>query len=537
MRLAGSPAAQIFTEYAMYMRTLSLVLGVSALGPAAAHAQTAPLPAPAPAAAAPTEPPSSEPAPAGATVATAPAGPSLEDRLRQLEEEVKQLRAAQVPAPAAAPDPTPSEPFAWGDFTWLNGGSRQSSRLLDNKYFTPQIDVDVNYTYSFNHPIDNTVVGSTALARNNELEISFLGIGGDAHLGNVRARVWLQYGTRSTVVPRNDISPLRGQFDLQTAYRYLSETYAGYHFNKLHGINLDVGIFMSYVGLFSYTNFENWAYQPSFTSDNTPWFFNGARLQIFPTDRLKVELWLINGWQSYAKFNELPGAGYQIFYAPREWVKIVFNGYVGTDTQDHPGRVRVHSDNSLLIRYHNRPSSKGLSRAAFSATFDLGFEEGDGVAAFRGSGQEGSCTNATPCEQDFVSGMIYNRLWFSKNLLGWTFGGGFIHNPGRYLVLVPTGVAATTFDTNPGTRFDGWDVSTTFDWMPTENLTWRFEVVHREASVPYFNGPGGVTGPDGYKSGGLYNPDGLITTAIPPGWTPDLAKQETRVLFALLFRL
>jgi len=147
--------------------------------------------------------------------------------------------------------------------------------------------------------------------------------------------------------------------------RYLSEAYAGYHWNKLHGINLDVGLFFSYVGLFSYTQFENWGYQASFTSDNTPWFFNGARLQIFPTDRLKVEIWLINGWQTYGKFNEAPGVGYQIRYAPREWMNLVFNGYVGTDTQDHPGRVRFHSDNSFLLRYYNHPNAFGLSRGAF----------------------------------------------------------------------------------------------------------------------------------------------------------------------------
>ena len=44
----------------------------------------------------------------------------------------------------------------------------------------------------------------------------------------------------------------------------------------------DAGIFMSYVGLFSYYNFDNWAYQPSYVSSNTPWFFNGMRVQIFP---------------------------------------------------------------------------------------------------------------------------------------------------------------------------------------------------------------------------------------------------------------
>ncbi len=463
---------------------------------------------------------------------------SLEDRLREVERQLQELKAQQVANAPPKPEPSgPPGPFEWGDFTWMNGNNRQTSNILESKYFAPQLDVDVNYTYSFNHPIDNTVVGSTALARNNELEISFIGLGGDFHAANVRARLMLQYRTRTTVVPRNDLSTNRGQFDLATAYRYISEGYVGYHLNWLKGVNVDAGIFMSYVGLFSYDNFENWAYQPSYTSDNTPWFFNGGRIQIYPTDRLKVEIWIINGWQSYAKFNELPGVGYQLKYAPREWMNMVFNGYVGTDTQDHPGRVRFHSDNSFLLRYYNHPNSNGLSRAAFSVTFDLGFEQGDGVAAFSGSGHEGSCTHATPCEQDFVSGMAYNRLWFWKNQLGWTVGGGFIHNPGRYLVLVPTGIAATTFDTNPGTKFDGWDISTTFDWMPTENITFRFEVVHRATEEDYFAGRGGVTGPDGYKCGGLYSADTAVNTCAPPGWAPDLVKSETRLIAALIFRI
>jgi hypothetical protein len=453
---------------------------------------------------------------------------SIEERVRALEDQLRQLRAtapgAPPPTPASPPAPA-AEPFAFGDFTWMNGTSRQHSRALDTRYFTPQLDLDVNYTYSFAHPNDDTVVGSTALARNNEFEISYVGLGGDLHYDHIRARLMLQYGTRATVVPRNDLSVLRGQFDLATAYRYITEGYAGYHFDALRGINLDVGIFMSYVGLFSYNNFENWAYQPSFTSDNTPWFFNGARLQIFPTDRLKVEIWLINGWQTYAKFNNLPGVGFQIRYAPREWLSLVLNGYVGTDTQDHAGRVRVHSDNSLLVRYMNRPGSR-LSRGALSFTFDVGFEQGDGVVGFGGSGKEGGCSTAAPCEQNFISGMAYHRLWFFHDRIGWTVGGGFIHNPGRYLVLLPTGAAGAAFDTAPGSQFDGWDVSTTLDYMPEEHQTWRLEVVHREASVPYFAGPGGVTSPDGYQN-----------TPIPFGWAPDQRRSETRLILAVLVRI
>jgi hypothetical protein len=416
-----------------------------------------------------------------------------------------------------------AEPFAFGDFTWLNGNSRQHASILDSKYFTGEVLLDANYTASNRHPIDHTVVGSTALARDNEFQLSLAGIGGDFHYEHARARLLLQLGTRATVVPRNDFSVLHGQYDLISAYRYFSEANAGYHFDVWNGINVDAGIFMSYVGLFSFYNAENWAYQPSFTSDNTPWFFNGLRVQTFPTDRLKVELWLVNGWQSYAKFNNGIGIGFQILYRPEEWISVLSNEYYGTDAQDHPDRIRFHSDNSVLLRYFNAPGHT-LHRAALSITGDIGDESGGGVSGFHGN-------DAGPA-QYFVSGMAYNRLWFGNDHFGWTFGGGFIHNPGRYLVLLPTGLANpasnpnSVFTANAGDEFAGWDCSTTFDWLPDEFQTWRVELVHREAGVPYFAGPGGVTSADGYTN-----------TAVATGWTPDLVKDETRIIVAILMRI
>jgi hypothetical protein len=411
-----------------------------------------------------------------------------------------------------------SEPFAWGDFTWLNGNDRRHTALLDSKYFTGEFLLDANYTASNHSPTDHTVVGSTALAKDNEFQVSLVTMGGDFHYDNVRGRILLQLGTRATVVPRNDFSVYHGQYDLSTAYRYFSEGYGGYHFDVWHGINVDAGIFMSYVGLFSY-NAENWAYQPSFTSDNTPWFFNGLRVQTFPTDRLKVELWLINGWQSYAKFNNGPGMGFQILWRPEEYLQILSNDYLGTDTQDHRDRTRYHTDNSIEVRYYNNPGGS-INRAAFSVTQDLGCENGGGVSGF--SGDNGP-------RQYFISGMVYNRIWMANDHIGWTIGGGYINNPGRYLVLLPTGDAGPNgthpFTQNPGDQFHGWDCSTTLDWMPNDLLTWRAEVVHRESDVPYFAGPGGVTSTDGYAN-----------TPVPSTWAPDLVTAETRIILAMLIR-
>ncbi|SFD26831.1 Putative beta-barrel porin-2, OmpL-like. bbp2 [Chitinophaga sp. CF118] len=427
----------------------------------------------------------------------------------------------------------PKIPFDGIETNWQNGSDRRDSSVFHGKYFVPSVMVDLNYTHSFNNPNDNTVVGSTALARNNEIQLSQLSLGGDFYYGNARARVMLQFGTRSIVVPRNDLSPYRGQYQLANVYRYLSEAYVGYHFNKWYGINVDAGLFMSYIGLNSYYQVENWEYQASFTSDNTPWFFNGVRIQIFPTKNLKIEPWIINGWQSYGRFNKMPGLGANITWNPSSNLKLLTNDYYGADAAGLPDRKRFHSDNSLLVRYYNKPQSKGISKMAFSLTGDLGFEKGGGVNGFKNDSSKGP-------SQYFLSSMIYNRIWFAKNKFAWTIGGGIMTNPGRYLVLYPTGQASPLpdpnnptqtegkypFSANPGDQFKGWDCSTNFDWMPNQSFLLRLEYVHRHSSVPYFAGAGGVTSPNGYT-----------TTPLPADWRPDLVKSEDRIILALLFRL
>ena len=70
------------------------------------------------------------------------------------------------------------------------------------KYFTPSLLIDIAYTHSFNNPIDNTVVGSTALARDNEMQLNMLNIGGDFYYNGARAdipdTVWNAFTSCST---------------------------------------------------------------------------------------------------------------------------------------------------------------------------------------------------------------------------------------------------------------------------------------------------------------------------------------------------
>jgi hypothetical protein len=485
---------------------------------------------------------------------------------------VAAAQEARAGVPPVAEKPEPSVPFAYADWTWLNGNPRNKDVVWDSKFFTPEIRMDVDYIEDLNHPKDDTMGGSTEIFRSNEIQVEQISFGGNFHWQNVNARILTMNGMFGVTTPRNDASAGRGQWDLRGAYKYVSEANAGYHFNVNHGLNFDAGIFVSYIGLFSYYNFDNWTYQPSYVSSNTPWFFNGVRIQWFPTDKLKIEPWIINGWQSYGRLGSKPGLGGQILYRPMPWLSFVFNNYgMGEDTlgngDGHFGRSRIHTDDSVEIKYYDHPE-KFLDKMAFSLTGDLGCEYG-GSGSFV-SAQGRTINNNVNChhntltssKQTFAGWMLYNRWWFKKDLYGITLGGGAMANPGRYLTLLPpiNGADAITgspyFTQNPGDPYKAWDSSLTFDWMPKQYITFRLEYGYRHANVPYWTGRGGITPGDNVQPSTIPNPSaGSVvgtTTFVPgpflsatpgfncvagsAGFCPDLRKDEPSVRYAIMVK-
>jgi hypothetical protein len=500
------------------------------------------------------------------------------------QDSLKGAPPATVPAPKeiSAQTTTKGEPFE-GDWTWLNSNGHQSDSPMATKYFTPEFRADANYTLDYNHPKDDSLGGSTETFRSDEWQLEQISIGGDIHIDNVRGRILTMDGLFATTTPRNDGSVVRGQWDLADAYKYVSEAWGGYHFDVAHGINVDAGIFVSYIGLFSYYNFDNWTYQPSFVSSNTPWFFNGLRIQYFPTKKLKIEPWIVNGWQSYARANGKPGLGGQILWRPKPYLDFVWNNYgLGEDVVGQPGRSRVHADYSGQFKVYDDPS-KLLDKIAFTITGDLGCEYGGGPAGGpydpNGKsplmGSSSTYTGGVNChsakdgkpKQAFIGWMMYNRYWFKKDLFAMTLGGGQMNNPGRYLTLLPpiNGATAVTgtpyFTENPGDRAQMHDGTITFDYMPSQFITFRLEEGYRYSDVPYWTGRGGITPPggnngfptqyacaSGVNSGFGYGSLTQAETACGAGssagtpaglntiWWPDLRTNQTVSTFAIMVR-
>jgi hypothetical protein len=238
---------------------------------------------------------------------------------------------------------------------------------------------------------------------------------------------------------------------------------------------------------------------------------------------------------------------------------------MGTDTLGNPNVSRIHTDDSIEIRYFNRPESRGLSKMAFSLTGDLGCEYGGGASCFKNT--------ANGLKTSFAGWMLYNRWWFGKDHHAITIGGGKMDNPGGYLTLLPPINAANAvtgspyFTENFGQAFKMWDGTITYNYMPKTWITWWAEAGYRHSNVPYWTGRNGITPPGGNTgspgsyvctngassavsnfspSGNGFSTDnignavsGSCTAQFGSGWTawaPDLVKNQTALSLGVMVR-
>lgn len=398
-------------------------------------------------------------------------------------------------------------PFGHADFTWMNGQSRQRSTPLQlGKYVTGSLYLDTYFSQSNNRPRDNTIVGSASIGRSGEFQINLASVGVSWNYQNVIGRIELQSGSMLNIVQDLDGSVGRGRNLTTAGLRNIRQATAGYHFDKGYGIDVEAGIFASYVGLESYLLGENWNYHRSLVCDFTPFYFQGVRASFYPTQKLKLEPWIMNGFQTYGRWNAAPSVGFSTYYRPTGSLGLIGNFYYGADQRGNPGRKRFHHDNSVLLRYLDRPTAYGISKMAFSLNSHYGFEQGG---------------NGPSADQAYMAGTSFvNRIWFNQDKLALAVRAELVANPSRYLAPAPTPGGFT----DGGTGFTARGLTATFDVMPTDFFSVRAEVMTRASSVPFFAGPGGTTSVDGYLG-------------TPGDFTPDVRRAQTLFTLALNFRL
>jgi hypothetical protein len=105
---------------------------------------------------------------AGATAASADSGQQQSATVEHLVDP-QTSKGQTATASQTESKPAKAEPFAFADFTWLNGNARTKELPLDTKFFTPEIRAEVDHIYDFRHPKDDTIGGSSEVFRANEV--------------------------------------------------------------------------------------------------------------------------------------------------------------------------------------------------------------------------------------------------------------------------------------------------------------------------------------------------------------------------------
>ncbi len=439
------------------------------------------------------------------------AQPSTEEQIRALEQRVKDLEA-RTPAPAPPPNPATQpldikEPtFGEYDFAWMNGNNSQPSSLLASGPVTFSLYIDTYYNWQFNEPIDHTIFPTTTAPRHNEISLNLAHLGIDVTgLDGPIGRLYIQYGSTVETIAGQDTTTTRGFYLTNRLLQYVQQAAVGWHFHALHGINTEVGIFPSYVGLESYLPEENWAYNHAFMSDFTPYYFFGFRGQFFLTERMKLELWVVNGWQTFGEWHESRAGGYLWNWRPREWISLVNSLYAGREAEGDPQSLRIYTDNNLQIRYYKNPNNCFLRSLALSLVADVGHEHrGNAPSGWMGGAQ-------------LANRFDWTDKWKSTIRIDF-----FDDQTQAISTKLPVGSPYTLPDHGP-LRVGG--ASATMDYWPSPWLLTRVEYSHREANQPYFSGHEGITGPDG------------VLPADPTTFTPQLVKRDDRITFNVTLRL
>lgn len=371
-------------------------------------------------------------------------------------------------------------PFAGKDFSWLNGSNRQPESLLKIGPVLLSLYVDAFYAWQFRHPDDHTIFPTSTAPRHNEIGFNLASLGFelppnaiDSPRGGPIGQLSVQYGAITDTTSGQDTTVNRGYFLSRTGLQSIRTASAGWHFHAMHGVNVEFGIFPSYMGLESYLPQENWNYTHPFVSDFTPYYFFGGRAQMFPSDDVKLELWVVNGWQTFGQWHEGRAGGYLVNWRPTERFSVANVVYAGQEQPNDAKAIRVYTDNYAQLQYY-KSASGSLRSAALSFVADVGYEARSVVAG-------GVMTGYS----------LTHRLDFS-NGFGFTLRGDVFYDKSRALTTqLPLGSPYALPEADKS--FLGGGFATTIDYLPSPWLLWRLEYVHRNANVPFFSGNNGLS--------------------------------------------
>lgn len=197
--------------------------------------------------------------------------------------------------------------------------------------------INVFYSYDFNQPDGNKRQDFFFHHnRHNEFNLNMGLLQVEVDHAKYRAKLGFQAGTYA-----ND-----NYAEEQDIFQNIYQANVGVALNKSNSLWLDAGIFESNLGFESALSIDNWTLSRALSSESSPYYLAGAKLNYQTEKNWSFTALVSNGWQRIQRIegNSLLSFGSQITYEEKNRFLINWSTFVGTDDPDEQRRMRYFNN-------------------------------------------------------------------------------------------------------------------------------------------------------------------------------------------------
>lgn len=370
---------------------------------------------------------------------------TMQERIKQLEDEVQRLKNAPpppAPAPvAAAPEGLENRVKKLEDGIGLLNGIKFGGMVYGS------------YNYNFNNPDskDNSLRVFDNRANNFTLDLAQIALSKEEQ-GGVGFKVVLNYGHTAGLMQSDWTGD--GSFSNGTNNFELEEAYMTYTAGIGKGLGIKAGKFVTLLGAEVIESPNNLNISRSFLFGYAIPFTHTGVLFSYPVmERVSLSAGVVNGWDNVIDSNKGKSFLGNLTVNPIDALTLSFNGVYGAELPDKGGSKRGVFD--LVATYNLNDHVTFMTNYDYGSESDTGLGGGDalwqGVAGYVN-----------------ISGGLFNPDWEPFSIaqrLEW-----FSDEDG----------------VRTGQRQDLWEATTTLKYKITENLHLRAEYRHDDSNKRVF---------------------------------------------------
>ncbi len=211
----------------------------------------------------------------------------------------------------------------------------QTDSVVHPLTFSGMADAYAAY-YSDSVGIDSYQKFPSVSPRSKQIGLNVASITAKYSADRVRAIVTLQYGD----IPRSSWS---------ATFNFIQEANAGFRLCK--NLWIDGGFFRTHIGTEGLFPKENITSSVAVATFFEPYYEAGFRLNYTPSDKVVLNLFVLNGYNLYEDNNKKKSAGIFATYSINNQWSIGYNNYLGDDTPDEDTVSHFRFYNNFFVNF------------------------------------------------------------------------------------------------------------------------------------------------------------------------------------------